>query len=71
MNYQLIVIGNDLHRVSLPGDYLGTFSSHGAAFEAMMRVRQPDWQPMGATTFFTPADVATFERLRGVLGDTK
>lgn len=40
------------------------FSSHLAGFEACMRIRESRWVPLGGETYFTEADVQTFERLR-------
>lgn len=40
------------------------FSSHLAAFEAAMRIRQTDWQPIGGGTYFQKGDSVTFELLR-------
>ncbi len=42
----------------------GKFSSHLAAFEACMRIRENDWQPIGGGTYFKDDDAACFEMLR-------
>lgn len=44
--------------------YLGTFSTHAAAFEAMQRIRDDTYRPLGVTTHLTPLDVRTLARVR-------
>lgn len=68
MKHQLIILGCDMHRAAPPGDYLGSFSSHAAAFEAMCRLHNPNYQPLGTHTHFTPGDVRTMARVRTILG---
>lgn len=44
--------------------YLGSFSSHAAAFEVMNRLRDDNYRPLGVTTHLTPLDVRTLARVR-------
>lgn len=44
--------------------YLGSFSSHQAAFEAMNRLHDDTYRPLGVTTHLTPLDVRTLARVR-------
>lgn len=53
-------IGNVAHIDGLRA----TFSSHLAAFEACMRIRQPHWRPHDRDTFFAnDSDVQAFALL--------
>ena len=57
------VIGNKLHI----DQCATTFSTHIAAFEAGMRLRDPNWVPMGPLeTYFRDDDAERFERFRQV-----
>lgn len=54
----MIVIFNRLYEGEA---LLGRFSSHAAAFQAMQRLRCPDWRPLQEA--FTPEDWAEFRQI--------
>lgn len=58
----MTIVGCELYDVQQR--YLGSFSSHRAAFEAMNRLHDDSYRPLGVTTHLTPLDVRTLARVR-------